>query len=90
MGSDAIDAFEEFLVEQVLIGLGNIRASMDRIDTADPAASRLALSRIGAQIDHREARARALHGRYFRSETPAVLLAGAESEPVFYTRRRLN
>lgn len=90
MRQDAVDAFEEFLVEQVLIGLGNIRASMDRIDTADPAASRLALSRIGAQIDHMEARARALHGRFFRSVSPAALLPGDGTEPVFISRRRLN
>lgn len=97
MRDDVRDAFEEFLVEHVMIGLGNIRASISRIEATElheTEARQLALNRIGAQIDHLEARARSLHGILRHLDTvaqPAFARTSLrDGRPLFQSRRGVN
>jgi len=97
MRDDVRDALEEFLVEHVIIGLGNIRGSINRIEAtgeAEAETRQVALNRIGAQIDHLESRARSLHGLVCRLE-PVERTALRPRQPapgqvLFQSRRALN
>lgn len=94
MRDDVRDALEEFLVEHVMIGLGNIRGSIARIEGMGPQAAaqrQLALDRIGAQIDHIEARARSLQAMLGRIEpvaAPPFSRPQASEAPVLFQSRR--
>lgn len=97
MRDDVRDALEEFLVEHVMIGLGNIRGSIARIEgmnRQEAAQRQLALERIGAQIDHIESRARALHGLIGRIEAiegpKPVCAQPAVAHVLFQSRRAIN
>ncbi len=78
---------ELFLVEDMILTLGNLRGSLAWLgddQRADPARHRAGLQRIGAQIDMLEARARDLctglrdHARYHMHDHDA-----AEVENIF-------
>ena len=97
MRDDVRDALDEFLVEHVMIGLGNIRGSISRIEATElheAEARQLALNRIGAQIDHLEARARSLHGMLRRLDTVArpafAPVPVRDGRPLFQSRRSVN
>lgn len=88
MAGDRTEAVEDFLVEHVMLGLGNIRTALARIGPeADPEARALALSRIEGRIDDIEARARALLDAAGRTRR---VPPAAASPVVFASRRRTN
>lgn len=71
MVSDRTGAVEEFLVEHVMLGLGNIRTALDRIGPGtDREMLALAQRRIEGRIDDIEARARSLLDLLARSGAP--------------------
>lgn len=77
MVCDRTDPVEDFLVEHVMLGLGNIRRALDQIGPgADPVTQSLALRRIEGRINDIEARARALLERRDRAEDGAGIGAG--------------
>ena len=95
MDTDTKAALEEFLVEHVMIGLGNIRANMSHVDAAaDQRLRELALGRIEGQLDHLETRARSLQAMLARtSSIPSPRPApddGADTLVLFHSRRALG
>ncbi|WP_347310498.1 hypothetical protein [Defluviimonas sp. SAOS-178_SWC] len=73
-------AFESFLVEDVILTLGNLRGSLDWL-SAGPEQNRVGRERLDRQLGHLEDRARAVC-RELRSER-AVDPVGAEPANLF-------
>lgn len=93
MVCDRTDPVEDFLVEHVMLGLGNIRLALGEIGPgADPVTQSLALRRIAGRIDDIEARARLLlHHGTPRDGAPDGEPPTAPAIPaIFASRRRPN
>lgn len=106
MGDDRLPAFERFLIEDVILTLGNLRSTLGWLTDAESGLGteslRAGLDRIGRQIEMLQDRARAVCGPPEVPEAPsgaggmtlASLLQdalGAEGEPpMFRSRRRAN
>lgn len=83
---DRTDPVDDFLVEHVMLGLGNIRRALDQIGPgADPVTQSLALRRIEGRIDDIEARARALLDRQGAADP---VPPPAPAMPARFTSRR--
>lgn len=82
MGDGTLAAYERFLVEDVILTLGNLRASlawlMDPEGDRPPVALRAGLERAMRQIDQMEARARSL------TRAGAIRPALPDPSPVAY------
>lgn len=93
MAADVNRVVEEFLVEHVMIGLGNIRLALDGLGgdgLAGTPAQTIAVARIGAQIDHLETRARVLHGLLRLPPGAPCAAAGRPAPVIFQSRRGVN
>ena len=89
MAGNRTEAVEDFLVEHVMLGLGNIRTALNRIGPdADPEVRALALRRIEGRIDDIEIRARALLDASGRARQAAPPAPAAPA--TFTSRRRAN
>jgi len=82
MGDDMRNLVERFLVEHVLLGLGNIRSTLCGLDGNGDHGLEVTL--IAGQIDQLESRARALHFLLDETEAPA---SSAPDIAVFASRR---
>ncbi len=82
MQADRDAAFETFLVEDVILTLGNLRGSLSWLDTsharADPAIFRAGLLRLDRQIELLEERARSLRDGMTAA---GAFRAGARTRP---------
>jgi len=95
MRDDLLPAFETFLVEDVILTLGNLRGSLGWLGQADPGADpgpyRAGLARLDRQIETLEDRARAFCRRIgARSGTGAAPPAPASHPPAITLERLLN